>query len=189
MPDLLFSKNPAVSIPRDCNLDKNIFVEDTQDCELFLSHVNYYRFSAYYLPFLDRATEKCFDGTTFERVKQIYYFDQQLRVLILSIIEDIEIHLRTELANYHSHKYGPDDYMSPEHCNPKHDHAAFLKHVRSCIKENESTLVVQHHREKYNGRFPLWVIIEFFSIGMKSVFPCDTSCDTFPGNMHFYPLI
>ena len=164
-------------------------MEDTQDCELFLSHVNYYRFSAYYLPFLDRATEKCFDGTTFERVKQIYYFDQQLRVLILSIIEDIEIHLRTELAYYHSHKYGPDDYMSPEHCNPKHDHAAFLKHVRSCIKENESTLVVQHHKEKYNGRFPLWVIIEFFSIGMKSVFPCDTSCDTFPGNMHFYPLI
>ena len=58
-------------------LGKTIFVEDTQDCELFLSHVNYYRFSAYYLPFLDRATEKCFDGTTFERVKQIYYFDQQ----------------------------------------------------------------------------------------------------------------
>ena len=151
-------------------LSKNIDVADLSDCESFLSQVNYYRFSAYFLPFFDRTTEKCFDGTTFERLKQIYYFDQKLRVLIFSIIEDIEIHIRTELAYYHSHKYGADGYLCPKYYNKRHDHNAFLRHVSSCIKENDKTLVVKHHMAKYDGKFPLWVIIEFFSIGMLSHF-------------------
>ena len=90
--------------------NRNIEVLDTNDCISFLSKVNYYRFSAYYLPFLDRQTDKCFIGTTFERLKQIYYFDQELRALIFGIIEDIEIHVRTEISYYHVHKYGADGY-------------------------------------------------------------------------------
>lgn len=35
------------------------------------------------------------------------------------------------------------------------------------------TLVVQHHKEKYNGQFPIWVIIEFFSMGMLSYLYAD----------------
>lgn len=149
---------------------KNIYIEDIADCKEFLSEVNYYRFTAYYLPFINPNTGKCFNGTSFERLKQIYYFDQELRTLIFSIIEDIEIHIRTQIAYYHSHKYGPEDYMYPRHYNARHDHSKFVRHVQSCIKENDKTLVVKHHINKYDGRFPLWVIIEFFSVGMLSHF-------------------
>lgn len=143
---------------------------DMQACELFLSQVNYYRFSAYFLPFLDKSTELCFDGITFERIKQIYYFDQSLRALIFEMIEDIEVHVRTEIAYYHVHKYGPDGYMASTNYNKRHDHNDFLKRVSNCVNENRKTLVVQHHNKKYDGRFPLWVMIEFFSIGMLSHF-------------------
>jgi len=34
--------------------------------------------------------------------------------------------------------------------------------------ENRRTLVVKHHQGKYGGQFPIWVIIEFFSMGMLS---------------------
>ena len=150
--------------------NRNIEVLDTNDCISFLSKVNYYRFSAYYLPFLDRQTDKCFIGTTFERLKQIYYFDQELRALIFGIIEDIEIHVRTEISYYHVHKYGADGYTYSQNYNKKHNHAAFMAHVSSCIKENDKTLVVKHHMAKYGGKFPLWVISEFFSVGMLSHF-------------------
>ena len=134
--------------------NRNIEVLDTNDCISFLSKVNYYRFSAYYLPFLDRQTDKCFIGTTFERLKQIYYFDQELRALIFGIIEDIEIHVRTEISYYHVHKYGADGYTYSQNYNKKHNHAAFMAHVSSCIKENDKTLVVKHHMAKYGGKFP-----------------------------------
>lgn len=37
-------------------------------------------------------------------------------------------------------------------------------------KENSRTLVVKHHNEQYDGKFPIWVMIEFFSMGMLSYF-------------------
>ena len=151
-------------------IDKNIHIGDKQKCEDFLCKVNYYRFSAYYLPFLQKDTDKCFDGTSFERIQKIYFFDQELRVLLFSIIEDIEIYIRTELAYYHSHKYGADGYMLPQYYNKHHNHTKFVQHITNCIHENGKTLVVKHHMEKYEGKFPLWVIIEFFSIGMLSHF-------------------
>lgn len=30
--------------------------------------------------------------------------------------------------------------------------------------------MVKHHKANYNGQFPIWVMIEFFSIGMLSYF-------------------
>lgn len=149
--------------------DKHIIIDDYNDCYDFLTKTNYYRFSAYYLPFKGHDG-KCISDISFHRLNKIYEFDKKLRSLILSAVESIEIAMRTQMAYHHSHKYGPSGYMSPNCYNAKHNHAAFINHVSSCIKENEKTLVVKHHMEKYDGQFPIWVIIEFFSIGMLSYF-------------------
>ncbi|RGM74952.1 Abi family protein [Agathobacter rectalis] len=52
--------------------------------------------------------------------------------------------------------------------NEKHNAEKFKRLLDICVKENKMTLVMQHHKEKYNGQFPIWVIIEFFSMGMLS---------------------
>ena len=57
--------------------DKGFIVNDEAACEEFLNVVNYYRFSAYYLPFR-KADKTYFSGITFERIRDIYYFDQNL---------------------------------------------------------------------------------------------------------------
>ena len=149
--------------------EKNILIDDRQDCIKFLNNVNYYRLSAYYLPFKG-ANGKCTSNIEFTQIKNIYEFDKELRQLIMSAIEEIEVFLRTQMAYYHAHKYGSSGYMRPSAYNKKHNHVLFTKHITSCINENSKTLVVQHHMQKYDGRFPLWVIIEFFSIGMLSHF-------------------
>ena len=100
----------------------------------------------------------------------IYEFDQRLRSLIIDIIEDIEVYIRTQLAYYHSHTYGASGYMIQASYNDNHNHEAFIKRVTDCINENRNTLVVKHHNEFYDGNFPIWVIIEFFTIGMLSHF-------------------
>lgn len=52
--------------------------------------------------------------------------------------------------------------MDKDNFSDKHDAVKFQEKIEQCLKENEKTLVVRHHREKYGGRFPLWVIVEFF---------------------------
>lgn len=150
--------------------DKNIIIKDKQQCISFLSKTNYYRLSGYFLPFISKETEKCFIPTDFERICSIYYFDSELRNLLSFAIEKIEVHLRSQLSYFHGHKYGPDGYMDNSSYNPKHNHASFIKHINDCIKENEKTLIVQHHIARYNKKLPIWAIIDFFSIGMLSYF-------------------
>lgn len=163
-------KNPTTFQQQvECFEEKNIIVADKEACTAFLKKVNYYRLSAYHLPF---KTEdgKCQPNVTFEQIQKIYEFDKELRMLILGMIEDIEINLRTQIAYYSAHKYGSDGYMIEKNYNKKHNHNNFEKHLSSCIRENSNTLIVKHHISKYNGKFPIWVIIEFFSIGMLSHF-------------------
>ena len=54
----------------------------------------------------------------------------------------------------------------------KHNHDKFRKLLNVCIEENKNSLVVKHHKEKYDGKFPIWVIIEFFFDGDAVLFLC-----------------
>lgn len=139
--------------------DKGFLIpeEEEQQCVDFLKRTNYYRFSAYLLPFR-RKNGDYFQSVTFSRVQKIYEFDGLLRGLFFSVIEDIEIKLRTTLAYYVAHKYGAMGYLSEDMFSQKHNSEKYQKKVQSCIDENDTTLVVKHHKSNYEGQFPIWVI-------------------------------
>ena len=152
---------------------KNIIIANDISAKAFLNRVNYYRLSGYFLPFQVNGHGPLFSNIEFERLIAIYEFDEQLRNLIAGAVDEIEIYLRTQLSYYHAHKYGEEGYMDAANYNSKHNHASFTNRVNSCIKENSRTLVVKHHMNKYAGHFPIWVIIEYFSMGMISYFYSD----------------
>lgn len=109
----------------------------------------------------------------FTRIQRIYEFDRKLRTLVFEITEEIEFYLRTQFAYYSGHKYGPLGYLEEKNYISKHNHVLFQKKINERIQENQNTNVVKHHFEKYDGKFPIWVIIEFFSLGMLSYFFSD----------------
>lgn len=141
--------------------------DQEKECIEFLQKTNYYRLSAYFLPFR-RKNGEFIPNISFSRIQRIYEFDSLLRGLIFSIIEDIEVNLRTQLAYYIAHKYCALGYLCSGMFSDKHNKEKFDDKIKSCIEENERSLVVKHHKESYHGKFPIWVIIEFFSMGMLS---------------------
>ncbi|MFI3214785.1 MAG: Abi family protein [Eubacteriales bacterium] len=151
--------------------DKGFLIpeEQEQQCVEFLKRTNYYRFSAYLLPFR-RNEGEYFPNVEFSRVQKIYEFDGLLRGLFFSVIEDIEIKLRTTFAYYVAHKYGAMGYLCEDMFSHKHNSEKYKCKIQACIDENDTTLVVKHHKSNYDGQFPIWVIVEFFSIGMISYF-------------------
>ncbi len=64
-------------------------------------------------------------------------------------------------------------YLESSTFNSRHNDAVFKQKIAACVNDNGRTLVVRHHNQKYGGRFPLWVIIEFFSMGMLSYLYAD----------------
>lgn len=147
-------------------------IDDEETCIRVLANVNYYRLSAYFLPFKEKNS-RYHKGTTFNQIYQIYEFDRKLRNLLFGALEAIEISLKTRLAYLHGHQYGPLGYLDPKHFNKHHDSDRFVNLINSEISRNEKLLFVKHHKEKYDGRFPIWVITELFSFGMTSYFYAD----------------
>ena len=141
-------------------------------CITVLKDVNYYRLSAYFLPFKNN-NGTYIKGTNFEQVFNIYEFDRKLRRIILVAIEEIEIFTRATLAYFHAHKYGAVGYFDEKNYSAKHNHEKFKKLIEHEISSNRNIPFVRHHEQKYGGRFPIWVIIELFTFGMLSFFFAD----------------
>ena len=150
---------------------RGCIVEDEGFALGVLADINYYRLSAYLLPFKDG--EKYVSGTSFTTIHSIYEFDRKLRSLLLALMEGLETRLRAQLAYLHAHKYSALGYLDSQNFNSWHKHDLFMQHICDVITKNQRTLIVRHHQERYEGQFPIWVIIELFTFGMLSTFYSD----------------
>lgn len=148
---------------------RGCIITDVIYCKTVLENISYYRLSAYFLPF-KQQDNNYINGTTFEQIYNIYEFDRKLRALIFSFIEIIEVSLRARLSYFHSQKYGPLGYLDASNFNSKHNAIKFKNNIDREIRNNDKTLFVKHHKEKYDGNFPLWVISELFTFGALSCF-------------------
>jgi abortive infection bacteriophage resistance protein len=147
-------------------------IADEKFCEQALSQLNYYRLSAYFLPF--RQADGAYrPGTNFHTVFKMYEFDMKLRRILFSAIEEIEVCAKAQIAYYHAHKYGADGYLDANNYNSSHSHGKFIAHIEKEKQNNGTAPFVRHHNQKYAGLFPIWVIMEIFTFGMLSKFYAD----------------
>lgn len=151
---------------------RGVVIEDEAACESILANVNYYRLTAYLLPFKDE-TGGYRTGTNFIRIYRIYEFDRKLRNILFSALEEVEISCRARLAYYHAHKYGSVGYLDSASFSSRHKHDSFLEAFAREIQYNRKSAFVKHHLESYGGMFPIWVASELFTFGMLSRFYAD----------------
>lgn len=151
---------------------RGIAIDNFDRCKKALEDVNYYRLTAYFLPF-KLSSGNYIPGTSFVRVYRIYEFDRKLRMILFSALEDVEISLRAKFSYYHAHKYGATGYLDPAAFSKEHNHEKFLENFNREVKYNQKALFVKHHIEKYAGVFPVWAACELFTFGMLSFFFAD----------------
>lgn len=105
----------------------------------YLTHINYYRLRAYWLPFETEPAngdDHAFVAdTNFETILAIYVFDRDLRLLLLDAIERIEISLRTTLAQHLATAYGPFAHDDGTHFK---DRSSWEKARMSCAKSTSA---------------------------------------------------
>lgn len=156
---------------------KGMIIDDHSLAEYFLIHNNYYRLNVYFHKFMDEP-DHFPKGTNFESIISIYENDQWLRNKLLGILEPIEIHAKTSIAYHMGIKYGSDCFYNDEiHADLKN-----LKGVKNSflreLDHNKQEPVVLHHLRKYNGQFPIWVIVELFSFStISKYFSCLSTKD------------
>ena len=146
---------------------RGCIIEDEELAKSILLDINYYRLTSYFLPFKE-SDNKYLEGTSFNKVYRNYLFDRKLRNMLSYIIEHIEVAIKTRIAYYHSLKYGPLGYLDTNNYNSKFDKTILQANLDKYLKRNEKNPIIIHHMNKYEGKFPLWVIIEFFDFSDTS---------------------
>lgn len=151
---------------------RGCIISDEAFCKRKLEEINYYRLTAYFLPF-KQPDGNYRKGTSFHSVYRIYEFDRKLRGILFSAIEEVEVFLRSRFSYDHAHHFGPDGYLDAGNFSEKHDKDKFRQMLAREIDSNKKVLFVRHHLENYGGVFPIWVISELFTFGMLSYFFAD----------------
>lgn len=167
-----FSK-PAKTFEEQVDLliSRGMSVNDKQAAARQLSNINYYRLEAYWLPFeSSRAPHKFKEDTAFETIVNRYFFDRELRLLLLDAIERIEISFRTQWTYHISHTYGSHGYLENKKGMRKND-TRLLKDIEELKKQvhRSDEVFIKHYIKKYDEELPpAWVSCEVMSLGLIS---------------------
>ena len=153
-------------------ISRGCVIDDQNEAIDLLKKTNYYRLTAYFLPFKNHEGHYK-EGTNLYSIFKIHEFDRELGHLLFGAVMPIELRLRTQVSYHHAHKYGALGYTDHLNFNSMHKHKKFMDNVKKNVKWGGRQLFVRHHNELYGGEFPLWVVIELFSLGELSLFYSD----------------
>lgn len=95
----------------------------------------------------------------------VYYFDQEIRSWLYSIINDIECYLRIQIAHIVSQTHSSTSYLDEE-IFAKGDFERYQREIYRIL--NKYFKLDENTTEEYLPAF--WEVIDYFSYGMLSVF-------------------
>jgi abortive infection bacteriophage resistance protein len=144
---------------------RNINIICEKQATEIIKHHNYYRLSAYFLPF-EKSRHIFEKNISLKDVVSLYEFDRKFRLLLDEILEIIEISIRSILAYQLSHKYGAFAHLNSANFNDSFDHTEWLSHIR-LETERSREIFIKHYSEKYDEYpdLPIWMAIEVISFG------------------------
>lgn len=146
---------------------RGLIIDNEEFAKSILKNIGYYKLSGFYKFFYkdikDNAEREFKDGIKFEDIYNLYLLDKELRNLLFSIITDVEISFKANIAYVTSHKYGvevwKDGKVLPD---------AVRLFIRKELDKSNKNPIIKHHIDNYEGKYPIWVVMEILSFGTVS---------------------
>lgn len=151
---------------------RGLSVQDSEKAKEILLDIGYYRLGFYLFPFektypkIENRTHEYVEGASFEDAVRLYYFDFDLRLLLMRYLNRIEIAFRTALIYNLSNKYNTNSiwFVSPSVVNREYARNFEKIVYNSDFRRNQ--IIHRHHRCNPNDRFaPAWKTLEFMTFG------------------------
>lgn len=163
----------ALSAPEQVKLlmSRGLTIKDEQFAVNILTHINYYRLSAYIYPFLKNKENHIFkENVSFENILAIYNFDRDLRLLFLYAIERIEISIRTNIIYVLSIKHNPFWISNKDFFHDEARYDSLIQKLKEEFKRSDE-IFLKHYFAKYSEEIPpTWISLEVASFGLTSLF-------------------
>lgn len=145
-----------------------LFADEVKASHL-LKHISYYRFSGYWYPLLANKQNLVFKpNATFEAAFNLYKFDCELRKLIISELEKIEVSIRSQMAYVLSTMYDSFWMENASLFTNAAKHQSTLAKIKDEISRSDEDFIV-FFKSKYSNLLPpSFITLEVTSFGTLS---------------------
>ena len=149
--------------------NRGLSIPDEQRAVSYLTHIGYFRLSAYFYPLLkEPKTDRIFKtGATFDMALDMYRFDRKLRILLFNEIEKIEVAVRSAMSNWISDGLGDVFWMTQaKHFNNRSFFAKRLDIIQSELEKSDEDFIIDFKNNYSNPYPPAWMIAEIIPFGV-----------------------
>ncbi len=160
---------PALTIDEQIKVlrSRGLIIENLEETKFFLQSNQYYRLNIYFHQFMD-VDNHFKEQTNFKQIQGCYLNDRWLRNKILLLLEEIEVKAKTQIAFYLGTRYGSNAFYKKDLYKVTSYQDQIVKAFNLEILRNKKDPVILHHIQKYSGKFPIWVIVEYLTFNSIS---------------------
>lgn len=161
---------PPITITQQLELlqSRGMHIDNHSMAEAYLIEHHYYNLNIYFHKFMQSDYDIFIPGTNFSDIVNADTNDSWLRRELSLLLEPLEIKLRSYLAYYMAIQYGSDVFYHRTVFNSKNYYDKLYNSIKGDLHKRQNDPVIAHHNNKYAGKFPIWVIVEFFSFNQTS---------------------
>lgn len=165
---VLYDK-PVLSAEQHIKLLKSrwLIFRNEEEAKLQLQRNAYYRLSWYMRYFYKDPAQNFKEWTDFKDITELYYFDGDLKLLLLDVLEVIEVDFKTQIINIMSEKYWtPFWFMDEEKFISIWSYKNITEIIQETVNRNkDNSSPIKHYYNKYAWPAlpPIWMIMQILS--------------------------
>lgn len=155
--------------------NRGLLFDDEQAAVECLKIISYFRLANYWKPMeSDKVNHVFKPKSKFENVVTLYNFDKELRTLIFSAIQSIEIALRTKVIQIVSSNCGAFWFADKSLFSNTTIFSKCLSNIEEELKRSKEDFLIEHFAKYDNPPYPpAWKTLEVSSFGTLSKLYCN----------------
>lgn len=150
---------------------RGLSITDESKALHYLTHIGYYRLSAYMYPLLKMPKDLHLykTGATFDKVMMLYCFDKKLRLFLFNEIENIEIAVRSAIVKYGCEITNDPFWMTnPDNFSNPVRYSKTIRLIEDELNHSKEEFIT-HFKEAYSDTYPpAWMLSEILPLGVMT---------------------
>ncbi len=149
---------------------RGLLIDNIKEATEVLNVISYFRLADYWRHMeVEHVTHKFKANSSFENILYCYYFDKELRLLLFSEIQEIEVAIRSKIIKHFTPNYGPFWFMNVDCAKNKIHFQSNLSIIRKDVERSHDTFIIEHFQKySFPDLPPIWKTIEVVTFGTIS---------------------
>ena len=142
---------------------RGLIIDNPEIAREFLLKNNYYRISGYSLTL--RNHDIFYSNVHLQNIIDIYSFDHELRHILLSFIEQIEVNVKSVFSYEFAALYGALGYLNPANFTDASKHGKIIaKGNEQRDRRHDHEVYIKHFMDELKQELPLWAYVDLLTI-------------------------